>query len=271
MDRIIVFALKIYTEVKKDDLFSAANTLTYKMLLSLFPFVLILMSMLSYFEIDPNYLISSLKGSLPDGIMDVVIPFIIDLTQIKRPSILSVSIVFLLYSASGGFNTVMQGINKAYGQKDSRNFLHRRLVSVILLIFFIISIVFSLVMLIFSDNIYHIVKEYFHNSEALDIIFSFVGYMLTVGVFLICVMAINSLALARKKRPSELFPGSCFTVVCWVVLSWAFNIYVNNFSRYSTLYGSVAGIMLLMMWLNLICIFLLIGSEINALLSQSSD
>jgi len=266
MDKIIVFIIKIYKEVKEDDIFSIANNLTYKILLSLFPFVLILMSMLSYFNIDPEYFISSLNGSLPDDIMDVAAAFIIDLTQIKRPSVLSVSIIFLLYSASGGFNTVMQGINKAYGQKDSRNFFHRRLVSVILLVFFIIAIVFSLVMLIFSDNIYHLIAGYFHSIKLLDSVFSFAGYIITVSVLLICVMAINSLALAGKKHFRRLLPGSCFTVLCWVILSKGFNIYVSNFSRYSTLYGSVAGIMLLMIWLNLICTCLLIGSEINALI-----
>ena len=270
MDKIIVFLMKVYKEVKEDDLLSIANNLTFKMLLSLFPSVLILMSMLSYFNIDPSYLIASLKGSLPDDIMNVAVPFIIDLTQIKNPGILSFSIVFLIYSASGGFNTVMQGINKAYGQKDLRNFFHRRFVSIVLLVFFIIAIVFSLVMLIFSDNVYHFITGHFPNLYMLESIFSFVGYILTVGVLLICVVAINFLALARKKQLPQLLPGSCFTVVCWVILSKGFNIYVNNFSRYSALYGSVAGIMILMLWLNLICMVLLVGSEINAVISKSS-
>ena len=270
MENIIAFILKVYREVKEDDLFSVANNLTYKILLALFPFVLILMSMLSYFNIDPNYFISGLEGSLPDDIMNIATPFIIDLTQIKRPGILSVSILFLIYNASGGFNTAMQGINKAYGQKDSRNFFHRRLVSIILLAFFIISIMFSLVILIFSDNIYHLVAQYFQTTAILDTIFSFVGYILTISVLLLCVMAINNLALARKKCFKELLPGSCFSIVCWVILSKAFNVYVNNFSRYSSLYGSVAGIMILMIWLNLICTVLLVGAEINAILSQQA-
>ena len=270
MDKIIVFFTKVYSEVKKDDLLSIANNLTYKILLSLFPFVLILMSMLSYFNIDPNYFISGLKGSLPDDIMKVAIPFIIDLTQIKRPSILSFSIVFLIYSASGGFNTAMQGINKAYGQKDLRNFFHRRFVSIALLIFFIIAIVFSLTMLIFSDSVYDFFMAHFPNLYMMKSIIGFLGYTLTVGVLLICVMAINFLALARKNRLRKLFPGSCFTIVCWVILSKIFNLYVDNFSSYSALYGSVAGIMVLMLWLNLICTVLLIGAEINAVLCELS-
>ena len=268
MGNIAIFLLTIYKEVKEDDLLSVANNLTYKMLLSLFPFVLILMSMLGFFNIDTNYFISTLKGSLPDDIMVVITPFIIDLTQIKRPSILSFSIIFLIYSASGGFDTVMQGINKAYGQKDSRNFFQRRLVSIALLVFFIVSIVFSSVMLIFSDNIYNLIMENFGHIAILDTIFSFVGYIATISILLFCVISINHLSLARKKRFLEILPGSCFSVACWVILSKAFNVYVSNFSRYSALYSSVAGIMLLMIWLNLICVCLLVGSEINAILSK---
>ncbi|MDL2248997.1 YihY/virulence factor BrkB family protein, partial [Tyzzerella sp. OttesenSCG-928-J15] len=228
-------------------------------------FMMFLMSLVSYFEMDTTFFMNNIIGGLPSGVLEVVEPFLVEIIEVKRPSVLSLSAIFMVFSASSGFNTVMKGINKAYGQKDSRNFFTRRFVSIILVIVFAIAIIFSLVMLIFNDNICRFVLVYLQDIEFLESVFSLFGYLITIGVLLFSVVVINGLALARKNKIIELLPGATFTVVFWVLISKAFNIYINKFSRYSSIYGSVASIMIMMIWLNLMCIIMLVGSEINAI------
>jgi len=267
MTQIYSFIVELCKGIKEHDLISKANDLTFKILLSLFPFIIFLMALASYFEIDVILLIDGMHNSLPPDVMDVITPFMIELFEIRRPQVLSASFAVMIFSASSGFNSAMQGINRAYGQIDERNFVHKRLISIALVFVFAIAIVFALVMLIFNEAIYRFAIRMLANTAFLNIIFSFFGYITSIGVLLLSVMMINRLSLAKKKHFRDLLPGASFTVVCWVLLSRAFGIYVNNFSRHSALYGSVAGIMLLMIWLNLICAVMLIGSEINALIN----
>jgi len=269
MTSIYSFCLELYTKVNEHDLISKANDLTFKILLSLFPFIIFLMSVAGYFNIDTMFLIEGMYHGLPPEIMDFITPFMIEIFEIRRPQVLSISFAVMIFSASGGFNSVMKGINRAYGHEDRRNLIHRRLISIVLVFVFAIAIILALVMLIFNETIYRAAMRFLANTAFLNVTFSFFGYLLSIGVLLFSIMLINRLSLVHKKKFRDLLPGASFTVVCWVLFSRAFGVYVNNFSNHSALYGSVAGIMLLMIWLNLICIVMLIGSEINALINVS--
>jgi len=259
--------LELYKKVVENELISKANDLTFKILLSMFPFIIFLMAMASYFEIDTMFLIEEMHYSLPPDVMDVLAPFMIEIFEVRRPQVLSISFAVMIFAASGGFNSVMQGINRAYGQVDKRNFIYRRLISIALVFIFAIAIVLAMVMLIFNEAIYRTAIHFLADTTFLNMIFSFMGYFLSIGMLLFSVIVINKLSLARKKKFRDFLPGVSFTVLCWVFLSRAFSVYVNNFSGHSALYGSVAGTMLLMIWLNLMCIMLLVGAEINATLS----
>ena len=68
----------------------------------------------------------------------------------------------------------------------------------------------------------------------------------------------------RKVKFIEVFPGVIFTMVAWLTISLLFSYFVNNFTNYANIYGSISGIIILLIWLNLSCLFLLLGGEINA-------
>jgi len=261
------FSVKLYKKIVENDLISKANDVTFKILLSLFPFIIFLMAIASYFEVDTMFLIAEMYYFLPPDIMDVIAPFMMEIFEVRRPQTLSISFAIMIFAASGGFNSVMICINKAYDQEDDRNFIHRRLISIALVFVFAIAIVLAMVMLIFNDAIYRTAIRFLANTTFLNMLFSFLGYLVSIGMLLLSVMLINKLSLARRTRMRDLLPGTTFTVVCWVLLSRLFSVYVNNFSGHSALYGSVAGIMLLMIWLNLVCIVMLVGIEINAILN----
>jgi len=251
MKNIILFLATLIKEVQEDELIPAANELTYKIILALFPFIIFLLTLIGYMELDTSLFMNKLYQGLP---------------AVKRPSLLSTSLIFTLFSASSGFNSVMRGIHKAYGIKDSRFFLKQRAVSMILVLLFALLIALSMVMLVFNNHIYVLLTKYLPESEAFKYIFSFMGYFVTILFMLSGVMLINKLALSKKTSFKSLLPGGLFTVILWLIASGGFNMYVSNFSRYSAVYGSLAGIILLMVWLNIISTVLLLGSEINAML-----
>jgi membrane protein len=266
MKNIILFLATLIKEVQEDELIPAANELTYKIILALFPFIIFLLTLIGYMELDTSLFMNKLYQGLPAELAEIFSVFVKEVLAVKRPSLLSTSLIFTLFSASSGFNSVMRGIHKAYGIKDSRFFLKQRAVSMILVLLFALLIALSMVMLVFNNHIYVLLTKYLPESEAFKYIFSFMGYFVTILFMLSGVMLINKLALSKKTSFKSLLPGGLFTVILWLIASGGFNMYVSNFSRYSAVYGSLAGIILLMVWLNIISTVLLLGSEINAML-----
>ena len=272
------FIKKLITEIKKDDIFSAANDLTYKIFFSLFPFTIFLMSAVSFFKLDAEILINEISSVLPYVINQSVKDIIKEILNMRNANILSVSLLISLYSASSGFRTAMRSINKAYGRKDSRKFYLKILISMALVVIFTVIIIASFVLLIFGGEILNFIKNYYNFHNALMFyIFNVSRYIISVIIMFFSVVLINKLALAnlgrlgkldrleQKTKIKSLFPGAFITVFAWLAVSGVFNIYIEKFSSYSSVYGSIAGIIIFMLWLNIMCAALLIGSEINAI------
>ena len=251
--KIYDFTKNILAEIKKDDLFSAANDMTYKLFFSVFPFSIFLMSIVGFLKLDAEKLTEKISSVLPYSLGEPARNFIHEIANVKNANILSFSLIISIYGASSGFATAMRSINKAYGQKDTRRFYVKIPVSMALVVIFTVIIIVSFVFLIFGDNI--------------------LNYIISMIVMFVSVILINKLALYKNKKTSikSHIPGTIFTVFLWLLISRLFNIYIEKFTNYSSLYGSIAAVIILMLWLNIICIVLLVGSEINATIENKKD
>ena len=253
--RFYNFTKYIIAEVIKDDLFSAANDMTYKLFFSIFPFLIFLMSVVGFLNLDAEIISEQISSFLPYSLNEPVKQFITEITATRNANILSFSLIISIYGASAGFRTAMREINKAYGQADTRKFYIKIPVSMVLVLIFAVIIIasFSLVIL-GNDNI--------------------IKYSAGIIIMFFSVILINKLALYKniknkKTGVKSLVPGTIFTVFLWFVISRLFNIYIENFSNYSALYGSISVVIILMLWLNIMCIVLLLGSEINAAAAEN--
>jgi len=245
---------KIIAAVKKDDLISSANDMTYKLFFSVFPFSIFLMSVVGYLNLDADMLADQITQILPDSLSLPARAFIGEIARVRNANILSFSLIAALFGASAGFRTAMRSINKAYGQKDARKIYIKIPVSIALVFIFTVIIIISFALLIFGNIIFNK--------------YNILRYGVSIIVTFVSVILINKLALYKNTKTSirSLVPGAIFTVFLWFIISWLFNIYIENFTNYSALYGSIAAIIILMLWLNIMCIILLLGSEINAIL-----
>jgi len=277
MKKIIVFSnfLKIFfkeliEEIKKDDLLSVANDMTYKIFFSIFPFVIFLISIVGFLELDESYLLEQFYSFLPDTIHATIQTVTAEIITKKNPNILSFSLIISMWSASWGFGTAMRCINKAYGQGDTRNIIKKILINVASVIVFSAIIILSFVMLIFGDNIMAFLYANFNIGETVMPLFSSFRYIGAVILMFLAVIVINKVSISKRVTWKSLMPGTVLTVALWIAVSKLFNIYVRNFTKYSTVYGSLAGIIVFLLWLNILCIVLLLGSEVNAVNSKIS-
>lgn len=257
-------------ELINSDTLLVANALTYKLLLAVFPFLIFLISIVGFLEINPEHIVNNLQVYLPNEISRIIIGFVQDITVSSSTGLISTSLIIAVGSASTGFYTLIIGINKAYKQQETRSFFKVRVLSVLFVIVFALTIIVSLIMFIFRQRLLYLLHAYFVIPPSVELFYGALGYFLSLCFIMFAVMWMQKAAVAKDISFRSVIPGSIITVIAWIVASQAFNIYVNNFSNHSVAYGSIAGLMIMMIWLNIICLVLLLGSGINALLDNAN-
>lgn len=225
--------IKIY---KKEKLTQIAGNMSFKLTLSLFPFFLIALNILTMLNLDFGEITSEMHGYIPEE----VIYFLETLES--SPGLSVISFFILFYNAIRGFSVMVNGINSIYEKDGAKNEKKTRSAIRLYSTSFLLSLLFvgSLVVSIF-------LKRY------------------SIFIIFITVLLINMLSIRDRVKIKYLLKGSIFVTLAWVIISYGFNIYISNFSNMHALYGSIAGIMVMLIWLNLICNTLLFGSVLNTL------
>lgn len=264
------FFISLISQVKNDDVLSIANELTYKILISFFPLLIFLMTILGFLNIDSSSLIYQFSEYFPEQVMDIILVFIDEVIDTKNIKLLSTSLIFAIFSASNGFRAIIRGINRAYSIKDTRNFFHLELISISLVFVFAISVIIAVTLIVFGDIIINFLVniQYFSNIFVNSLNIS--TYVVTFVTLICTTMVVYKLSLYEKVPIKNLFPGSIITVIFWILSSKVFNIYITNFSKFSRVYGSIASIIVFLFWLNMIIVVLLLGCEVNALIYKNS-
>ena len=266
---MLVFTCKLIKKIGTSNTLSTANEITYKLLFAFFPFLIFLLTVMGFFTLDIFSLTNLIEGIVPEDVLLFIEGIAGDVINVRRPQVLSISLLFTIFSASMGFKSLLKGINRAYYDETyDRSTVKILGLSLLLVNIFSVVLVASLSILIFGDNIIYILDSFFNFHESFEIILKIVSMTISIFMMLFVAVLINKLALSNKTPIKKLLPGAAFTVIMWVVSSIGLSIYVKNFARFASVYGSVAGIMVFMIWLNIICTVVLIGSAINSILFE---
>lgn len=259
MYKLFYFFIRVVKKSDENELLLISYALTFKLVVSMFPLIIFLMTLIGFFNIKVSPFIIELGNQLPVQIMEIINVFLDEVVYTRHLSLLSSSLIISIYSASTGFNTIIKGLNKVYDVNESRSFLKVRLISIILVFVFGGLVVSSLLIYIFSDMI-KIFIPYFLDSIFINIF--------TAVILFIMVLLIYKISVCKKLSFREMYPGALFTILTWAIVSKLFNIYVNNFSRYSMVYGSIGSVFILLFWMNIISFLLLLGCQINAVITS---
>lgn len=268
--KVVNFIRVLIKKTLENELMLMSNALTYKLLISIFPFIIFLMTLLGFSNLSLEGYIIEASKTLPEPIENILIVFVKEVVHTKSVSLLSTSFLVTIYSASTGFNSIIQGLNRAYGQEDTRNFILKRGTSVMLVFIFAILVNCSLLFFIFSDYIGKLIIKYTPLEFIPYFLDSIFLYIFIGLVLLVMVLVIYKISISRKVTLKSILPGAIISVFSWLILSKGFNMYINNFSKYSKIYGSIGSIFVLVIWLNMISLVLLLGGQINAILEKYS-
>lgn len=264
LDSIIYFIVKI----NNDDIFALGAQLAYYLMLSFFPFLIFLMTIVGFSRLNSADILEGLRTILPNNVFSLIDTIVVEVVETQNAGLLGASIILTIWSASSGFRAVIKGLNKAYDIKDSRSFIKRSFVAIIFTLGLTIIIVLTLAMLVFGELIGEYILSIFPFEIDISTIWNLSRYLIVIFMMILIFACMYRYTPAEKVAWREVYPGAIVSTLGWIIASLGFSYYINNIANYSRLYGSVGGVFVLMTWLYITSMILIIGAEFNSVINK---
>ncbi|MFA7746126.1 YihY/virulence factor BrkB family protein [Salinicoccus roseus] len=262
------FFQSLMFQFSKDNTSGMAAQLAYYFLLAIFPLLIFLLTLVPLFQIDQQMITQFIQDYAPGEIASMLEGVISDVMQNSNGGLLSVGLLVTLWSASNGMTALMNAFNVAYDVEDNRNFVVAKLLSIVFTIILAVSVLLTFVLIVFGEQIGNLMFGVIGLDQQFQVIWNWVRSLLPVLLVFIVFVVIYTTAPNIKLQVKAVIPGALFTTIAFLVASWGFSFYISNFGNYSATYGSIAGVIILILWLYITGVIIILGAQINAILHK---
>ena len=244
-----------------------ASSIAFSFFLAIFPMIITFFTLIPFIPIENFHviLLDLIQQITPDTANDLISDTLNDI--INRPSggLLSFTFVLTLVFATNGIDNLIQAFNTTYHTIETRTLIKQRLIAILL--FFIISII--LVISIGLITLGSSIINYLFDHQLLTNWLTFfliqaVKWIILIANLFFTISFIYYLAPAKDSKFRFISAGSTLATVLSIVTMLGFNFYVQNFSSYNALYGSIGTLLIILLWIYINSFILLIGFELNA-------
>lgn len=265
MLNLIAWVKNIMNKIKEDHVSAYAAQSAYFIILSAVPFIMLLLVLLKYVPIDTQTLADNLADFFPADTTVFIQGLIGEITQKTSGTVLSITIITLLWTSGKGIMAITRGLNSVFGIKETRNYVMLRVISTFYTLIFAIMIVFTLGFLVFGNRIYLWICEKipFLNSVAAFLIS--IRTISSMGILTLLFLMFYKVLPNQKSKLLRQLPGALFSALGWMISSYIFSIYVDYSGSLSYMYGSLTSIIITMLWLYFCMNLMFFGAEINVL------
>ncbi len=258
---------KICTNISNDNISAYSAQCSYYTILSFIPFVILLITLIQYTNIEQQTLFDAITKIIPSSMNEFVLGIVKEVYS-KSIGTISISILFTIWSAGKGLFALIKGLNLVNDitDKKSNSLVYLKIMSIIQTIIFIILITMGLVLLVFGNTLISIIKEHFgifQNFTILSAIFAQIGFILIT--FIIFLFLFKFMPKHKVTFKSQI-PGAIFGAISLNIVSIVFSKYLDIFKGFSITYGSLTTLMLIMMWTFSCFYTIFLGTEINKIL-----
>lgn len=245
----------------------AANA-GYFIVLSVFPALVLILSLLRYTALDAGDLLDLLAGILPAALMDAAEKLIISTYAHTGAAMVGVSAAGALWSASRGIYGLTAGLNSVYGVTEDRGYFRTRLMSMLYTFGFLLLLLLTLVLHVFGTGLLRWLP--LEESPLLRFLENILDLRFFLLLFLQTAMFTAMFTVLPNKRNSlgDSFPGAVLASICWLVFSELYSVYVEHFAGFSNVFGSVYAVALSMLWLYCCVSIVFYGGALNRWLAE---
>jgi membrane protein len=266
---------RTWARVWKDDVLGRAAQLSYFFIFALFPLLFFLASLLGYFTRTGTELrralLRYLSAVVPGKASTLISDTLVEITQSSSSGKISFGLVLALWTASFGVGAIISTLNAAYGVKETRPLWKTQLLSVGLTVAVALLTVAALALLIYGGQIGELLAARLDLGDAFTSAWNVFQWPIVLLFVLLAFALIYYFAPNVKEiRWYWITPGSALALLLWLLVSFAFRTYLGFFDTYSTTYGSLGAVMILLLWLYLTGAAILVGGELNAVIEDAA-
>ena len=260
--RIKKFFKKVSKTIKKPEMRILPGQLAFFFVLSLIPLVALLASIVSNF-ISIESLMELVSENLPTEIASFVNEAIGGKSMTLNIAIFYIS-AFIL--ASNGPHSMIIGSNLIYGV-ENKDFLTRRIKAVFMTVILVILLAFMLIVPAFGDKIVAFIADFITNDTITNMMTTLYGilkYPISFLLIFFCIKLLYTMAPDKTIKSKDTTYGAMFTSISWILSTEIYSFYVSYFARYNLLYGSIANLLILLLWVYLLSYIFVLGMALNA-------
>jgi membrane protein len=262
---------RAFSQFLADDCMGLAQQVAYSSLLAFFPSVVLLVGLLGLFNAYDE-LQDFLNPVAPEAVTDIIETLQEDTSGGGSVVAIVVGAFGAVWAASGAMGSVVKAVNRAYDRLETRPFWRVRLISVVLVVASGLVTAGMFLLIVFGGPLGEAIASKAHLGGAFDLLWTVLRWPLAFAVVLLLFALIYYLAPNQTQRDWKwVTPGSLVGALLWLGLSGLFALYTSLSGSYSRTYGSLAGGIILLLWLTYTAWAILFGAELNSELDRQAD
>lgn len=266
------FTKKVVQECIENELVTRASAIAFSAMIASVPFIALIITVAVYLMPDQNIAgtqgfcptvigqLEKLSGTvMPDEAANVFESQIARIQNQPRAAVISTGSLITVWLTSSLFMSIIDALNKIYGVKETRPYWKLRLIAASMAIVQSAIVVLTVAALVAWPLVVHLVG-WTQNQAAIA---TFATWSISFLMILLMFAITFQVGPSVKRKEKYVFPGSIFGTVVFLLTTYSFRIYVENFSRYDATYGSLGGVMMLMIWFYITSFVFLFAGQIN--------
>jgi membrane protein len=258
----------IMAEIQRDAIITRANSMAFSFFLAIFPGIIFLVTLLPYLPYGANFfdtLRASISEIMPGESGLWVFKTVEDLLQNEQRDLLSVGFLLALWFSSNGMLSMMSGLRKDYREVFvKRPGWQRRLVAIQLTFLLSLALFVLMVMVILGNTLLRLLFTWMDAGWLTIMIALIFKWVVVVVLFYTSISLVYRYGASTRRRIPFFNSGATLATMLSLAVSWGFSFYADNIGRLNTIYGSIGAIIAMLLWIQINCLVLLIGFELNA-------
>ncbi len=273
MKRIKVFLEKIINRIFEDKVTVYAAQVSFFIVISAIPIIMLVIPLIQFLiPLSRETVVRTILAVLPDSkdLEALVVSLINDVYTNSAGTIVSVSTITVLWSASKSIYSLQQGLNNIAHIKETRNIVVQRLLSIFYTIGFVFVLIFAIGVLLFGNRLQLLLESWLPHLAHFSSVIILFRTSLSIALFMLFFVFIYTILPNKRQSFWRQIPGAAFTTFGWMIFSYVYSLYIDHVADFSYIYGSLTAIILLMLWLYICMNIVLLGAEINYMLEENA-
>jgi membrane protein len=262
-------------EFQRDDALGIAAQLAYYLILALFPFILVLVSLLGTFGSEElaSDVLGYFKQVMPEQAYEIIKDFTNNIISGKAeaPGLFTFGILFTIWAASGAFAALINALNRAYDVQETRPFWKVRGIAILMTVGLSFLILIGVLLLVLGPQIGEAIANVFGLEKTFLLVWEVARWPVALFFMVFTVALLYYFAPDVDQPFRWITPGGLIGVLLWVLASVGFNFYVLNFGSYNKTYGTLGAVIVLLLYLYISSLTILFGATLNATLVRMKE